>query len=184
MFIQTLDSSHCEFGACQKWAPTGRIGDFGNILNGFRLKAHACLDRPQYRMSAVCIAKLWNCILSEVCMKQTTPHSTVSPQIWCIKRMKGWFTHTRFVGKILKSKLVEPKKFGLICFPRICLQGLIYCDQEPLWLLPVIEDDWYFLLVHIRLSTRCKIWFTLGLFATYFSLKSLRLSLKSHMNVL
>ena len=36
----------------------------------------------------------------------------------------------------------------------------------------------------MRLSTRCKIWFTLGLFANYFSPKSLSLSLKSHMNVL
>ena len=36
----------------------------------------------------------------------------------------------------------------------------------------------------MRLSTRCKILFTLGLFANYFSLKSLSLSLKSHMNVL
>ena len=32
--------------------------DFGNIFNGFRLKAHACFDRPEYRMSAVRIAKL------------------------------------------------------------------------------------------------------------------------------
>ena len=47
----------------------------------------------------------------------------------------------------------------------------------------MIEDDWYFLGVHMRLSTRCKILFTLGLFANYFSLKSLSLSLKSHMNV-
>ena len=48
----------------------------------------------------------------------------------------------------------------------------------------MIEDDCYFLGVHMRLSTRCKILFTLGLFANYFSLKSISLSLKSHMNVL
>ena len=36
----------------------------------------------------------------------------------------------------------------------------------------------------MRLSTSCKILFTLGLFANYFSLNSLSLSLKSHMNVL
>ena len=46
------------------------------------------------------------------------------------------------------------------------------------------EDDCYFLGIHMRLSTPCKILFTLGLFANYFSLKSLNLSLKSHMNVL
>ena len=40
-----------------------------------------------------------------------------------------------------------------------------------------IENDCYFLGVHIRLLTRCKICCTLGLFADYFSLKSLSLSL-------
>ena len=50
--------------------------------------------------------------------------------------------------------------------------GLIYCDRT--WLL--------FLGVQVRLLTRCKICFTLGL-SDYFSLKSLSLCLKSHMNV-
>ena len=48
----------------------------------------------------------------------------------------------------------------------------------------MIEDDCYFLGVYMRLSTRCKILFTLGVFANYFSLKSLSVSLKNHMNVL
>ena len=48
----------------------------------------------------------------------------------------------------------------------------------------MIEDDYQFLGVHIRLSTRCNTLFTLRLFANYFPLKSLNLSLKSHMNVL
>ena len=39
----------------------------------------------------------------------------------------------------------------------------MYFDQEPLWLLNVIEDDCYFLGVHIRLLTPCKICFTLQL---------------------
>ena len=54
----------------------------------------------------------------------------------------------------------------------ICFRGLIYCDRT--WLL--------FLDVQIRLLTRCKICFTLGL-SNYFSLKSLSRCLKSHMNV-
>ena len=54
----------------------------------------------------------------------------------------------------------------------ICFPGLIYCDRT--WLL--------FLGVHIRLLTRCKICFTLGL-SNYFTLKSLSLCLKSHLNV-
>ena len=33
MFIQTLDQLALQF--CQKWEPAGRIGDFGNFLNGF-----------------------------------------------------------------------------------------------------------------------------------------------------
>ena len=41
--------------------------------------------------------------------------------------------------------------------------------------------DCYFLGVHIRLSTPCELCFILGLFANYFSLKSLSLSHKSHM---
>ena len=56
---------------------------------------------------------------------------------------------------------------------------LIYCDQEPLWLLNVNEDDCYFGVVQMRPS-----WAILGCFANYLSLKSLNLSLKSHMNVL
>ena len=44
----------------------------------------------------------------------------------------------------------------------------------------IVDDICYFLGVHMRLSTRCEISFTPGLFANYFSLKSLSLSLKSH----
>ena len=51
-------------------------------------------------------------------------------------------------------KLAARKKIRVICFPL----GLIYCDQEPLRLLNAIE-----------LLTRCKICFTLELFANYFS---------------
>ena len=62
---------------------------------------------------------------------------------------------------LLKAQVYTPpvffgKIFGLICFLRICFRGLIYSDQEPLWLLNVIEDVCYFFGVHIRLSARCK----------------------------
>ena len=49
-------------------------------------------------------------------------------------------------------------------------------------MLFVIEDDCSFLGVDIGLSTRCEICFTLGLFATYCSLKSVS-PLKSHTNM-
>ena len=64
------------------------------------------------------------------------------------------YTQPDLLEKFYLSKLVERKKIGLICFPRIRFPGLIYCDQEP-------EDDCYFLGVYIRLSTRCKIFFSL-----------------------
>ena len=118
-------------------------------------------------------------ILSEVCMIKTVPHGTISPQIWCINGIKGWFTRTPdLLARLCKVNLSNAKKIGLIFFP-----GLINLTV-PLRLLNVIEDDCYFLGVHMRLSTRCKILFTLGLFTNYFSLKPLSLSLKSHMNVL
>ena len=40
-----------------------------------------------------------------------------------------------------------------------------------------------FLAVHIRLLNRCKLCLTLGLFENHFSVKSLGLPLKSHMDV-
>ena len=67
------------------------------------------------------------------------------------------YTPSDLLARICKVNLSNTKKFSLICFPRICFRALIYsCDQEPLWLLNVIEDVCYFLGVHIRLSTQCK----------------------------
>ena len=77
-------------------------------------------------------------------MISTAPHS--------------WFIHPQFSWQeFVKYHLIERKKFGVICFPRMCFPGLIYWDQEPLWLMNVIKDDSYFLGVNVRLSTRCKI---------------------------
>ena len=78
-------------------------------------------------------------------MIKTAPHSTLSPQMWCIKKNKRLVcTHPDLLARICKVNLSNAKKFGLLCFPR-----LIYCDQKPLLLLNVNED--YFLGVHIRL---------------------------------
>ena len=59
-------------------------------------------------------------------MIKTAPHSSLSPQMWCIKKSNKRLvcTHPDFLARIWK--LVDRKNFGLICFPR-----LIYCDQEP-----------------------------------------------------
>ena len=66
-------------------------------------------------------------------MIKIAPHSTLSPQMWFIKKIRLVCTHPELLARI--CKLVERKKFGLICFPKICFPRLIYCDQEPLLLL-------------------------------------------------
>ena len=69
------------------------------------------------------------------------------------------YTPRDLLARICKVNLSNAKKFGLICFSIICFRGLMFCDLEPLWLLNRlalecdIEDDCYFLGVHIRLST-------------------------------
>ena len=156
MFI--ILKRHCKFGACQKLESACRIGDFGNFLNGFAKSPRVFWWSWILNECNLSWKTVKYCILYEVCMIKTAPRSTLSPQMWCIKKNKRLVcTHPDLLARI--CKLVERKKFGLICFPRICFPGLIYCDQEPLWLLNVIEDDCYFLGVHIRLSTRCKIFF-------------------------
>ena len=87
---------HCKFGAHQRWELAGRIGDFGNFLNGFAKSPQLIvlnIDWVQYLSWKI----VKYCILCEVRMI----NSTVSPHMWCIKSIKGWFTHPRFVSKIL-----------------------------------------------------------------------------------
>ena len=164
MFTQTVHSSQSGV----------RICDFGNIFSGFAksprvLRSSWILNERNFYFKAVKC-----CILSEVCMIKTAPHSTVSPQMWRVKSIKGWFTHTQicwqdFVKQPCRTQKIRPDLFS---------------RPNLLWSKNVIEDDCYLLGVHIRLWIRCKIGFTLGLFANYFSLRSLSHSLKSHMNVL
>ena len=83
--------------------------------------------------------------------KKTASHSVLFNLI-CVMYVKNkrLFTcHQICWQYFIISKLAERKKFGLICFP-----GLVFCNQEPLWLLNVMEDayDCYFLGVHIRLD--------------------------------
>ena len=102
---------------------------------------------------------------------KTAPHSTLSPQMWRIKKNKRMVcTHPDLLARI--CKLVERKTFGLICFPRICFPRLIYCDQEQLLHLNVTED-YFFGCTYKAISNRYKLCFTP---------KSLSFSLKSHMN--
>ena len=85
-------------------------------------------------------------------MIKTAPHSTLSPQMWCIKKNKRLVcTHPDLFARI--CKLVDRKKFGLICFP--CF---MYCDQEPLLLLNLTIH--LFGRTYKAISTRYKICFT------------------------
>ena len=70
------------------------------------------------------------CILSEVYRINTVPYSTVSPQIWCIKSITGWFTH--LLARFCKVNLSNTKDLADL-FSKNCFSGLIYCDQR--WLL-------------------------------------------------
>ena len=126
------------------------------------VKAHACFNRPKCWMSTICIAKLWS-FRGLYDKNSASWYCFTSDDVKKYKRLVCTSPDLLARFCIINCKLVERKKLGLICFPRICFPGLIYCDQEPFWLLNVIEDDCYFLGVHIRLSTRCKIKFTLSL---------------------
>ena len=57
------------------------------------------------------------------------------------------YTPPDFVKQTCRKQKIRSDLFSKNFFP-----GLIYCHQEPLWLLNVIEDDCYFLGLHIRLS--------------------------------
>ena len=111
-------------------------------------------------------------------MIKTVPHYYFTSDVMYKWYKRLVYTHPDLLARFCKVNLSNAKTFGLIFFP-----GLINLTV-PSRLLNVIEDDCYFWGVHMRLSTRCKILFTLGLFANYFSLKPLSLYLKSHMNVL
>ena len=143
------------FGGCKKWEPAGRTGDFENFFNDFA-KSPRVLP-----WSWIFVLQNWEILHSVPGLYDKTSASK-----YCFTSDVMHKKYKRLVytpPDLLASKLVERKKFGLICF-----LGLIYCNQEPLCLLNVIEDDCYFLCLHIRLSTRCKIWFTLGLLQIVF----------------
>ena len=154
MFIQTpYYLSHCcKFGACQKGEPAGRIlGDFGNFLNGFAKSPPMIVLNIEWVQFV-----LNNC---EMLHSFRGLYDKYSDSLYCFTSDVMYKKYKRFVGTILWSKHVERKKFGLIWFSRIYFPRLIYCDQETLRLLNVIENDsyiWVYTRSDIRLSTRCK----------------------------
>ena len=104
---------HLKFGACQKWEPAGRIGDFGNFLNGFAKSQRLIVLNIDW------VQLFWKtvkyCILSEVCMINTAPHSTVSPQMWCITSIYKRLVYTRpdLLARFVKVNLSNAKNSAL-----------------------------------------------------------------------
>ena len=134
---------HCKFGARQKWEPASRIGDFGNFLNSFSKTPRLYvlnIDLVQFVLkNCKILHSVWGLYDKKYCFTSDVMNK---------KYKRLVYTSPDLFGKILESKLVDSKKFGLTCFPRICFPGLIYCDQDPFWLMNVIKDDCYFLGAH------------------------------------
>ena len=91
-------------------------------------------------------------ILSAVCKLtiKTPPHSAVYIRMWCIKSINGWLTRRQIqllLARFCKVNLSNTKTrldFFILASPLDkgmqpinCkrVNWLIYCDQEPLWLL-------------------------------------------------
>ena len=117
------------------------MGDFGNFLNGFA-------KSPQLIVLNI------DCVqfILKNCEIPHSVHRGLYDKLYCFtsdvmyKRYKRLvYTPPDLLARICKVNLSKAKKFGLICSPRICFRGLTYSsDQEPLWLLNVIEDVCYF----------------------------------------
>ena len=123
MFIQTPQSSQ----------PAGRIGDFEFFL-AVLLIANEWFHRPELLNECNLYFKIVKyCILFEVCIINTAPHSN-SPQVMYKKYKRLVYTPPQqdFRQQTFLN-MSNARKIGLICFPRICFPGLIYCDQEPIY---------------------------------------------------
>ena len=81
--------------ALQKWEPAGRICDFGNFFNSLAKSPRVLRSSWILNERNLCCKIVKYCILSEACMIKRIPHSTLSPQMWCINGIKGWFTRTQ-----------------------------------------------------------------------------------------
>ena len=93
--------NHEFFIVLERNSINGRISDFGNYFNGLA-KSPGVLRSSWILNECNLYCKIVKyCILSQVCMIKTVPHSTVSPQMWCTNGKKVGFHPPRFVGKIL-----------------------------------------------------------------------------------
>ena len=125
----------CKFSACLKLESAGRIGDFGNFLNGFAESPRVL--RWSWILNECNLS--WKivkyCILYEVCMIKTAPHRTLSPQTWCIKKYKRLVcTHPDLLARICNVNLSNAKNSTWFVFQqedaRGRLRGMCGCKKE------------------------------------------------------
>ena len=118
--------------ALQKWQPAGRVGDFGNLFSGLA-KSPRVLRSSWILNDCNLYCKIVKyCILSEICMIKTVPHSTVSPQLWCTNGIKGWFTGAQICWQDFVK--IRPDFFpGLINLRWSRAIMALKCDRR--WLL-------------------------------------------------
>ena len=121
---------HWKFGACQKWEPAGRIGDFGNFLNGFAksprvLRTVLNIEWVQFVLK--------NCEMLHFVRGLYVKNSA---SYYC---MKCWLHAPRVVGKILLSKLVERKNSAWFVFQEFVFQALLHPFGNHRWSL---QSDW------------------------------------------
>ena len=101
------------------------------------------------------------CILSEVCVIKTAPRSTVLSRMGCMKNVKGGLTRPQICSQDFVKQTYRTQKFGLICFPRIS----VFQVQSAVIKSHNGSEMWSKMIAILRLSTRCKVWLSLGLFA-------------------
>ena len=98
-----------------------------------------------------------HCIVPEICIIKTAPHSTVSPQMWCIKSIKGWFT-----------------------YPHICWQDFVKfktCQTPKIWpdlffknLFSILNLLWSWAIMALKCDCR---WYLLFFGCTYEAINSM-----------
>ena len=113
-FIQTLDHTDT---SPYKWVSASLMNDFGNFWT-VSLEAYFWSSWTLTKCSLSWKTVKYH-ILSEVCMI----NSNVSPQMWCIKSIKGWFTHSQicwqeFVKWSCRTQKFRPNLFSKNLFSR------------------------------------------------------------------
>ena len=115
--INTINSLSCWSVTLLNFFAKWQMGDFGNFLNGFAKSPS--LFRWSWILNECNLS--WKivkyCILYVVCMIKTAPHSTLSPQTWCIKKYKRLVcTHPDLLARICKVNLSNRKNSAWFVF--------------------------------------------------------------------